>query len=54
MWVVVVGSKGEAANAIRRALATAEAEFVSYYVDEGVQCHYSALYSPQQNSVIER
>jgi transposase InsO family protein len=23
------------------------AEFTSYCVDEGVQCHYSALYSPQ-------
>jgi hypothetical protein len=29
-------------------------EFVSYCVDEGVQHHYSAPYSPQQNSVIER
>jgi hypothetical protein len=30
------------------------AEFTSYCVDEGVQCHYSALYSPQQNGVVER
>jgi hypothetical protein len=30
------------------------AEFASYYVDEGVQHHYSAPYSPQQNDVIER
>jgi transposase InsO family protein len=29
------------------------AEFTSYYV-EGVQHHYSAPYSPQQNDVIER
>jgi transposase InsO family protein len=27
MWVVVLGSKGEATDAIRRAQATAEAEF---------------------------
>jgi transposase InsO family protein len=74
MWVVVLGSKGEAADAIRRAQAAAEAEygrklcvlrtdnggeftvaeFVSYRVDEGVQRHYSASYSPQQNGVIER
>jgi transposase InsO family protein len=30
------------------------AEFASYCTDEGVQCHYSASYSPQQNGVIER
>jgi transposase InsO family protein len=30
------------------------AEFVSYCADEGVQRHYSTLYSPQQNSVIEQ
>jgi hypothetical protein len=29
------------------------AEFASYYVDEGVQHHYSTPYSPQQNDVIE-
>jgi transposase InsO family protein len=28
-------------------------EFMSYYADEGVQHHYSASYSPQQNGVIE-
>jgi transposase InsO family protein len=74
MWVVVLGSKGEAANAIKRTQAAAEAEcgrklrvlhtdnggeftaaeFASYCVDEGVQCHYSASYNPQQNDVIER
>jgi transposase InsO family protein len=74
MWVVVLGSKGEAANAIKRAQAAAEAEcgrklrvlrtdnddefttaeFVSYCADEGVQRHYSAPYSPQQNDVVER
>jgi hypothetical protein len=27
MWVVVLGSKGEATNAIRRAQVTAEAEY---------------------------
>jgi transposase InsO family protein len=71
---VVLGSKGEATNAIRRTQAAAEAEcsrklrvlrtnndgeftaaeFVSYCADEGVQRHYSAPYSPQQNGVIER
>jgi transposase InsO family protein len=74
MLVVVLGSKGEAANAIRRAQAAAEAEcdrklrvlrtdndgefttaeFTSYCADEGVQHHYSAPYSPQQNDVVER
>ena len=74
MWVVVLGSKGEAANAIKRAQASAEAEcgrklrvlrtdnggeftaaeFASYCADEGVQRHYSAPYSPQQNGVVER
>jgi hypothetical protein len=32
----------------------AAAEFASYYADEGVQRHYSASYSPQQNDVVER
>jgi transposase InsO family protein len=74
MWVVVLGSKGEAANAIKRTQAAVEAEcgrklrvlhtdnggeftaaeFTSYCTDEGVQRHYSAPYSPQQNNVIER
>jgi transposase InsO family protein len=30
------------------------AEFASYCADEGVQRHYSASYSPQQNGVVER
>jgi transposase InsO family protein len=74
MWVVVLGSKGEAADAIRRAQAVVEAEcghklrvlhtdnggefttaeFTSYCADEGVQRHYSAPYSPQQNDIIKR
>jgi transposase InsO family protein len=74
MWVVVLGSKGEAADAIRRAQAAVEAEcgrklrvlhtnnggeitaaeFTSYCTNEGVQRHYSASYSPQQNDVVER
>jgi hypothetical protein len=71
---VVLGSKGEAADAIRRAQAAAKAEcgrklrvlrtdnsgkfttaeFASYSADEGVQRHYSTLYSPQQNDIVER
>jgi hypothetical protein len=74
MWVLALGSKGEAANAIRHAQAAAEAEcgcklrvlhtdnggeftaaeFASYYTDEGIERHYSAPYSPQQNNVIEQ
>ena len=66
MWVMVLGSKGEVANAIRCSQAATEvecgcklrvlctdnsdefmtAEFVSYCADEGIQCHYSAPYSP--------
>jgi hypothetical protein len=30
------------------------AEFVSYCVDEGVQCHYTMPYCPQQNGIVER
>jgi transposase InsO family protein len=30
------------------------AEFASYCADEGVQRHYSASYSPQQNGIVER
>jgi hypothetical protein len=30
------------------------AEFTSYWAAEGVQRHYSASYSPQQNGVVER
>ena len=62
MWVMVLGSKGEAADAIRRSQAAAHrqggeftaAEFASYCADEGIQRHYSAPYSPQQNGVVER
>jgi hypothetical protein len=74
MWVLVLSSKGEAADAIRRTQAAAEAEcgrklrvlrtdnggefiateFTSYCADQGIQRHYSAPYSPQQNSVVER
>jgi transposase InsO family protein len=74
MWVMVLGSKGDATDAIRRAQAAAEAEcgrklcvlctdnggeftaaeFVLYCTDEGIQRHYSAPYSQQQNGVVER
>ena len=29
------------------------AEFAVYCADEGIQCHYSAPYSPQQNGMVE-
>jgi transposase InsO family protein len=74
LWVVLLGSKGEAADAIRRSQVAAEAEcgrklrvlrtnnggeftsteFASYCAEEGIQRHYSAPYSPQQNGVVER
>jgi IS30 family transposase len=74
MWVMTLGSKGEAANAIRCVQVDAEAEcgcklcvlrtdndgeftaaeFTSYCAEEGVQRHYTAPYSSQQNGVIER
>jgi transposase InsO family protein len=64
MWIVVLSSKGEAAEAEcgrkLRVLRTdngsefTPAEFASYCVDEGVQRHYFAPYSPQQNDVVER
>jgi hypothetical protein len=28
-------------------------EFTASYADEGIQCHYSMSYSPQQNGVVE-
>jgi hypothetical protein len=56
MWVVVLDSKGEAAEAecgrklrVLRIDNDGEftvAEFTSYCADEGVQCHYSAPYNP--------
>jgi hypothetical protein len=65
MWVTFLGSKGEVANAIRRVQVAAEAEcgrklrtdndgkFTAYCAHEGVQRHYSVLYSPQQYDVVE-
>jgi hypothetical protein len=56
MWVVVLGSKGEAAEAecghklhvlrIDNDREFTAAEFTSYCANESVQCHYSAPYSP--------
>jgi transposase InsO family protein len=59
MWVVVLGSKGEAAEAecgrkLRVLHTDNGGEFASYCADEGVQRYYSAPYSPQQNGVVER
>ena len=33
---------------------TTAAEFVAYCADEGIQRHFSAPYTPQQNGVVER
>jgi transposase InsO family protein len=33
---------------------TTTVEFASYCTDEGIQRHYSAPYSPQQNGIVER
>jgi transposase InsO family protein len=30
------------------------AKFVAYYAEEGIERHYSAPYSPQQNGIVER
>jgi transposase InsO family protein len=30
------------------------AEFAAYYAKEGIERHYNAPYSPQQNGVVER
>jgi transposase InsO family protein len=30
------------------------AEFAAYCADEGIQCHFSAPYTPQQNGVVGR
>ena len=56
MWVMVLGSKGEAAEAEYgrklRVLCTdnggefTAAEFASYCADKGIQRHYSTPYSP--------
>jgi Integrase core domain. len=70
MWVMVLGSKGEAADAIRHAQAAeaecgrklrtdnggefTAAEFASYCADKGIQRHYTTPYCPQQNGVVER
>jgi hypothetical protein len=49
---VVLGSKGEECGRKLHVLRTdnggefTATEFASYCVDEGVQCHYSAPYSP--------
>jgi transposase InsO family protein len=29
-------------------------EFVAYCAEEGIECHYSAPYSPQKNGIVER
>lgn len=69
MWAVLLSTKGATADAIRQVQAAAEkksgcrfwvlcthsgGEFVAYSMDEGIQHHFSAPYSPQQNGVIER
>ena len=69
MWAVLLDTKTTAADAIKRHQATAEkecshkllvlrtdngGEFTAYCADEGIQCHFSTPYTPQQNGVVER
>jgi len=74
MWLRLLTSKDEAADAIKVVKESAEAEsgrrlqvlrtdrdgeftavqFAEYYAGEGVRCHLTAPYSPQQNGVVER
>jgi transposase InsO family protein len=65
---VLLDSKAAAADAIKRHQAATEecgrklrvlrtdnsGEFTAYCADEGIQRHYSAPYSPQQNGMVER
>ena len=74
MWVVLLPTKGAAADAIKQVQAAAEKEsgrklrvlrtdnggeftatkFAAYCADQGVVRYHTALYSPQQNGVVER
>jgi hypothetical protein len=65
MWVVLLDIKAAATDAIkllRRSAAasfgcyapTTVAEFMAYCAGEGIQRHFSALFTPQQNDVVER
>ncbi|WVZ61109.1 hypothetical protein U9M48_011031 [Paspalum notatum var. saurae] len=74
MWLILLGSKDQAAAAIMRFKRRAEAEaggklgtlrtdrggeftthaFAEYYVEQGIQRHLTAPYTPQQNGVVER
>jgi transposase InsO family protein len=69
MWAVLLDTKAAAADAIKCHQAAVEkecgrklrvlctdngGEFTTYYADEGIQRHFSTLYTLQQNSVIER
>jgi hypothetical protein len=64
MWVALLAAKSEAAveecGRKLRVLRTDNsgefmaAEFAAYWADEGVTRHFSALYTPQQNGVVER
>ena len=66
MWAVLLDTKAAAADAmklLRRRSAAASfrcyassmaAEFAAYCADEGIQRHFSAPYTPQQNGVVER
>jgi hypothetical protein len=72
MCLQLLTSKGEAAEAIKRFKARAEAEsgkklrmlrmdcggefslveFTAYCADQGVVCHHTMSYTPQQNGVV--
>jgi transposase InsO family protein len=44
LWVLCINNSGQ----------FMAAEFAAYCADEGIQRHYSAPYSPQQNGMVER
>jgi hypothetical protein len=69
MWAILLATKAVAADTIKHVQAAAEkesglklqvmctdnsGEFAAYCVNEGIQRHYSAPYSPQQNGTVKR
>ena len=69
MWAILLPSKDAVADTIKHVNAAMEkesgrklrvlrtdndGEFTDYYAGEGIQRHFSAPHSPQQNGVVER